>query len=153
MNKKKIERSIEKWNCLGKFGYGQGRAVAEFGADEIGKESVCHSVCPNSSQCRGMHRVSMDKRFPAIADIVKNTVVSASKAGLPVVPTVVMAMNIAVRQNNAEALRIQEGLKKYRVDSMTDHYIYGQFENLDNGLEKKDPNTQPVFLLSGAKLS
>lgn len=153
MNKKRVRKAIEQWKCVGHFGYGQGRALAEFGADEIGKEPICYEVCPKSSKCRGLHFIAMDKRFPSLGEIVRKTVTMASQTGLPVVPTVVSAMNVAVKRGNMEALRIQEGLKKYRVDSMTDHYVYGQFENIDNGIAKKDPETQPTLFLIGAKLS
>lgn len=153
MNKKKILKAIDKWNCFGYFGYGQGRAVAEFGVDEIGNESVCHKVCPKAEQCRGLHYVAMDKRFPAISEIVKKTAVLARQTGLPIVPSVTSAMITAAKMNNPEALRIQEGLKKYQVSSMTDHYVYGQFENLENGLEKRSPDTAPVLLLPSAKIT
>ena len=152
MNRNQVRKAIEAWNCLGHFGYGQGRAVAEFGAKKVGNHSVCHETCTKSAQCRGMHCVTMDNRFPLVADIVKKTTVMAKQTGLPIVETVVSAMNVAVKRANPEALRIQEGLKKYRVTSMTDHYIYGQFENLENGLAKKDPATQPTFLLASAKV-
>lgn len=151
MKKHKVRKAIESWNCVGKFGYGQGRAVAEFGQEEVGNESVCHNICPNSAKCRGLHTIRMDERFPEVADIVKKTAVMAKRTDLPVVETVISAMNVAVKRNSPEALRIQEGLKKYGVRSMTDHYIYGQFENLANGLDKKAPDTQPLFVLPSAK--
>lgn len=152
MNKKRVKKAIEQWNCLGKFGYGQGRAVAEFGEDEIGKQAVCYDVCPKSAKCRGLHYIEMDKRFPSLGEMVRKTAIAATHAGLPVVNTVVSAMNVAVKRGDLEALRVQEGLKKYKTDSMTDHYVYGQFENLDNGLAKKPPDTVPNLLLVGAKI-
>jgi|HubBroStandDraft_6_1064221.scaffolds.fasta_scaffold272977_2 hypothetical protein len=149
--KKQITKQIDSWNCLGYTGYGQGRAVAEFGADEIGSESVCHKVCPKSDKCRQEHYEKMDERFPEVAQIVRKTAVMAKKTGLPIVETVISAMNVAVKREIPEAKRIQQGLLKYRVETMTDHYIYGQFENLEHGLQKEPADTTPVFLLVSAK--
>ena len=151
MNKKKINKSIDEWNCVGHLGYGQGRAVAEYGQDEIGNHSVCHEVCPKADKCRAKHYTEMDKRFPEVANIVKKTVIMAKQTGLPIVNTVVSAMNVAVKRESPEALRIREGLKKYRVETMTDHYIYGQFENLERGLNKEAPDSKSVFLLVGTE--
>lgn len=131
---------------MGKFGYGQGRAVAEFGEEEVG-DGVCYKICPDTSECRAKHFDAMDKRFPDIAEIVKGTVSGAVKAGLPVMQTVVSAMNVAVNRHIPQALRIRQGLKRYKVEGMVDHYIYGQLENLDNGIAKRDPDTDPTFQL------
>lgn len=152
MKKHKIRESIPGWGCLGKYGYGQGRAVAEFGESAIGDRAICQDVCPKNQECSNMHYKMMDERFPLITDIVHKTVVSAKAAGLPVVNMVVSAMNVAVKRDNVEALRIREGLKRYNVDTMTDHYIYGQFENLERGYNRESPDAKPTLVLIGAKL-
>lgn len=147
MSKSEIRDAIKTWGCLGKFGFGQGKAVATFGEEKAG-EGVCYRVCPKSDECRDLHHDNMDILYPEVADLVKRTVINATQAGIPVMPTVVSAMNIAVKRKMPEAIRIRQGLTKYRVDGMVDHYVFGQLENLDNGVSGRSPNTKPVFLLS-----
>lgn len=146
MSKSLIKSSIKQWECFGRFGYGQGRAVAEFGEKESG-DQVCYKICPDSEKCRSRHLEIMDLRFPAVSGIVKETISGAVRAGLPIMQTVVAAMNVAVNREIPQALRIKQGLKKYQVSGMVDHYIYGQLENIDNGVSKKSPDVEPIFQL------
>ena len=135
---------------MGYFGYGQGRAVAEYGESAVADKAICFDVCVRSAKCREKHASRMDARFPELSQIVKKTIASAQQTGLPPVDLVISAMNVAVRRDSQEALRIKEGLKKFKVESMTDHYVYGQLENLDNGINKLSPDAKPLFILIGA---
>lgn len=150
MDKKKLLNAINEWQCTGYFGYGQGRAAAEF--KDLGEEPVCHDVCPRSLKCRKRHCERMDTRFPEVADIVKRTLAECQGTEVPIIEAVVWAMSLAAQRDNLEARKIQEGLKRFKVPVITDHYIYGQLENLDNGLNKKDPKTPPLLILVGAKV-
>ena len=146
----KIKKTLPKWECVGFFGYGQGRAVAEFGEDAVKGKSVCHEICSMSDKCRDSHAARMDARFPEVADIVKRTVATALGTGIPVVGLVVSAMNVAIKRESVEALRIRESLKRFEVDGMTDHYVLGQLENLDNGISKRQPGTKESLVLVGS---
>ncbi len=152
MSAKKIKKALPQWDCLGRYGYGQGRAVAELGEDEVGQTSVCEDVCPRIARCREKHVRTMDERFPSVSDIVKRTAATAKGAGLDTAQLVVAAMRVAARRDNVEALRIQEGLKRFGIggSDITDHYVYGQLENLFNGFNKKPADTKPDFILIGA---
>lgn len=142
MNRGEIRRAVGQWKCVGMFGYGQGRAVAEFG-EQAEDKLICHQLCPRTDKCQDKHRRGMDVRFPSLAQIVKKTAIEAQAAGRPLVKTVVAAMNVAVGTGNIEAIMVRDGLKRYSASGMTDHYIYGQLENFHKGLQKKDPK-EPI---------
>lgn len=152
--KLRIREKISSWNCFGYFGYGQGRAGVEYQKDELGNELVCHNICKKSEECHKQHCRNMDVRFPIVSNIVRHTlyeVKKVEKSEVSPVQAVVVAMTVAANRNEPEALKIKEGLKKFQVPVMTDHYMYGQLENLDNGLNKRDPRTPPSIMLIGNK--
>lgn len=145
--KQAIKAAVLEWKCLGYYGYGQGRAAATFGEEELGQTVVCHDVCPKAKECRQKHCVTMDKRFPTVAEIVRRTIFEVRGKNIDPVQAIVVAMGVAANRDEPEAKRIQEGLKKFGVPVITDHYVYGQFENLDNGINKRPPDTAPTLIL------
>jgi hypothetical protein len=151
IDKKKVLDVINEANCFGYFGYGQGKAATVLG-DELGETSVCFDVCPKSMKCRQSHCSRMDSLYPEVAKIVKKTIQECTESQVTPVEAIVWAMAYAASKDVLEACKIQEGLKRFGVNIMCDHYIYGQLENLDNGINSRDPQTPPVYVLVGAKL-
>jgi hypothetical protein len=49
-------------------------------------------------------------------------------------------MQSALERGIPEAVKIFDRLKAYNVETMTDHYVCGQFDNIQNGLEGKEPS-------------
>ena len=138
-DKNKIRQKITSWNCLGYFGYGHGRGVKDFGERCIGDKSVCRDVCEKTEQCRHLHHNKMDERFPAIAFIVRQAATTASDMRRPIVETVVAAMKVAESRKVEGTEEIRSIMKEFRVSEMTDHYVAGQFENIQNGLDGNLP--------------
>ena len=135
-------KTIPKWGCLGYWGYGHGRSVKEHGDKWFKDVSVCQDLCPNKDQCRRKHHVRMDNRYPEVAEIVHATAGHASKMKVAVVQSVIGAMNVAKSQGVAGTDEIRRVLDGFGVSDMTDHYVCGQFENIQNGLDGKDPELQ-----------
>ena len=138
--RRKIVKTIPKWKCLGRWGYGQGRAIKEHGEKWFGDLSVCQDLCPQATVCRQRHHMNMDQRYPEIALIVHKTATRAAQMKMPIVHSVIGAMNVAYAQKIDGAEEIKQILLDFRVGDMTDHYICGQFENIQNGLDGKDPD-------------
>ena len=133
---------IPKWGCLGRWGYGHGRSVKEHGEKWFKDVSVCQNLCPKSDACRQRHHLHMDQRYPEIAVLVHRTARRAKKMKAPIVESVIGAMNVAYGQKISGAAEIKMILSGFRVGDMTDHYVCGQFENIQNGLDGKDPGFQ-----------
>ena len=139
---RRVAKSIYKWGCLGYWGYGQGRAVSEFGEKWFKDLSVCQDLCPQGKRCQQGHHLRMDRRYPEIADLVHRTARHASKMKLPIVRSVIGAMNVAHSQKVAGTEEIRAILSEFRVAEMTDHYVCGQFQNIQNGMDSKAPDFQ-----------
>lgn len=149
--KQLIKAAIKEWQCVGYFGYGQGRAAATFGEGELGDVVVCHDICPKSDKCRQRHCKTMDEKYPIVANIVKRTLLEVKGQDISPVQAVVVAMTVSANRGEIEAMRIREGLKKYQVPILTDHYMYGQLDNLDNGLNKRNPEHIHPLVLIGSE--
>ena len=141
----RMKNAIPGWKCEGFFGYGHGRALAQYGSDRVGKKSVCVDLCPIKDACRTKHHERMDVRYPEIADIVHRSASGAAQAGQSVVRTVITAMRIAETRNVSGTKEIKSILSGFGVNEMTDHYMCGQFENIQNGIDRLPPtNARPV---------
>jgi len=139
--KRQIREAVEKWNCLGYLGYGQGRAVAEFGQKVMDGKSACYDFCTRANACRAQHHEKMDLRFPQLAQLVESTARIAKLRRLDIVKEVVTAMDQAVDMNHDEALEVKSTLERFKINTMTDHYRMGQFENIQDGLNKVNPGS------------
>jgi len=148
--RQKIKEKIPSWKCEGYFGYGHGRALREFGEGPLKNKSVCLEVCPKSDQCRSEHHRKMDERSPEIARIVSKVAAISQRLGRPVVKSVAAAMNVAEARKVPGTERIRKVLSGLRVVEMVDHYVCGQFENIQNGLDGVLP-TAECSLLSETK--
>ena len=136
--RRKLRHSIEKeWRCLGYFGYGQGRAVAELGEDGMRGKSACYDICQYQQLCNRRHHARMDYKYPQLAAIARQAFKAARESGGDVVVEVVEAMERSVELEVEEAVEVQGILKRFGVDAMTDHYRAGQCENIQDGLDKK----------------
>ncbi len=136
--RRKIRESIrDRWHCLGFFGYGQGRSVAELGEEALRGKSTCFDICKFKDVCNRRHHLRMDRRFPQMAAITAQAVALSQRNGTDVVEEVVTAVTRAAELEIEEALEVKAILKRFEVESMTDHYRAGQFENIQDGLDKK----------------
>ena len=139
--KRQIREAVEKWNCLGFLGYGQGRAVAEFGQKVMGGKSACYDFCTRANACRAEHHSKMDLRFPQLAQLLESTARIAQLRRLDIVKEVMSAMDNAVDMQHDEALEVKTVLERFKINTMTDHYRMGQFENIQDGLDKVPPGS------------
>jgi hypothetical protein len=130
----RIQKSIDKWNCFGYFGYGHGRAVNQFGESVVQNRSVCTSMCPSNNDCRAKHHAKMDLEYPDLARLVQGVVEKCQETKAPVVRMVVEAMAMAEANGIPSAVEVKKRLIQYGIEGMTDHYICGQFTNIQNGL-------------------
>jgi hypothetical protein len=89
--------------------------------------------------CRQRHHMIMDQRYPEIALIVHKTANRAAKMKAPIVQSVIGAMNVALGQKILGAEEIKAILAEFQVGDMTDHYVCGQLENIQNGLDEEAP--------------
>ena len=147
--KRQIREAIEKWNCHGFLGYGQGRAVAEFGQDLMGSKSACLDICTRANTCRARHHELLNQRYPQLSQLVESTARIAQLRRLNVVNEVVTAMDHAVEMQIDEAVEVKQILEKFKITTMTDHYRCGQFENIQDGLDKVPPGTNGTSKLLG----
>lgn len=136
----RIRKQIPSWKCKGYFGYGHGRGVREWGDKPLKEKSVCLDLCEQSEACRRIHHAKMDLRFPAVADIVYEAARVAHAMGRPVVPTVAAAVTVAENRKVKGTEEIRRTLNRLRVMDMVDHYVCGQFENIQNGLDGVAPD-------------
>jgi len=141
-HKKRIRGEIAKWNCFGYLGYGQGRAVSVFGEDRLNNKSACMDICTRASACRLAHHERMNVQFPQLAQLVESTARLAHVRRLNIVDQVVSAMEHAVDAGLGEAIDVKDRLAKFKVETMTDHYRCGQFENIQNGLDGISPEAR-----------
>lgn len=140
--RRQIREAIDKWDCLGHLGYGQGRAVAQFGEREMHGRSACLDICTRASACRLQHHSKMNERYPQLGQIVESTSRIAQQRGLDVVAEVMSAVGHAVDMGLDEALEVKRTLGLFKVSEMTDHYRCGQFENIQDGLNKAPPGSR-----------
>jgi hypothetical protein len=140
--KRQVREAIAKWDCFGHLGYGQGRAVAQFGEREMHGRSACLDICTRASACRLQHHDKMNERYPQLGQIVETTSRLAQVRGLDVVAEVVSAMGHAVDLGLDEAADVKRILGLFKVKEMTDHYRCGQFENIQDGLGKAPPGSR-----------
>lgn len=134
----KIRLRVLQYNCEGHYGYGQGKAIKEFGEEYLKGRSACNDICPKQEECRQAHYSKMDKKYPKVTELVREAVVTAKRSNQPIVQTVVVFMRAAAKDNLDEALLIKEELQRMGVEDMTDHYIFGQLKNIEKGLNGKD---------------
>lgn len=139
--KRKVREAIQQWNCFGYFGYGQGRAVSQFGETEMSGKSACNDICSRAVSCRSRHHDLMNERFPKLSNLVESTARIASIRNLDVISEVVSAMNYALESELDEAIEVKNILGMFQIETMTDHYRCGQFENIQDGLNKSSPGT------------
>ena len=151
--KRQVREAIAKWECFGYLGYGQGRCVGQFGEDYLGNRSACMDICTRASACRLEHHSKMNERYPQLARLVESTARIAESRQLDVVAEVVSAMNHAVELGLDEAGEIKRILGIFKIDSMTDHYRCGQFENIQDGLNKVAPGSRSAVAGLLAKAS
>lgn len=135
----RIRSKIPSWKCYGYFGYGHGRAMVEVGDKQIRGRSVCSDFCKEVDGCRAAHHSRMDARYPEVAKVVRETARAAEEMKRPIVSSVIAAMQVAEKRNVPGIGEMRRIISQHRVAEMTDHYTCGQFENIQNGIEKKDP--------------
>jgi hypothetical protein len=151
--KRQVREAIAKWECFGYLGYGQGRCVAQFGEGYVGNRSACMDICTRASACRAEHLNKMNERYPQLAVLVKNTAGIAEARHLDIVAEVVSAMNHAVELGLDEAVEVKRILGVFKIDTMTDHFRCGQFENIQDGLNKVPPGSRSAVAGLLAKAS
>lgn len=151
--KRQVREAITKWECFGYLGYGQGRCVSQFGDDYLPGRSACMDICTRASACRLEHHKKMDERYPQLAALVGNTARIAEARQLDVVAEVVSAMNHAVELDLQEANEVKRILGIFKITSMTDHHRCGQFENIQDGLNKVAPGSRSAVAGVLAKAS
>lgn len=134
--KRRVREAIASWDCFGRFGYGQGRVVAQYGDTYLAGKSVCESICTRGKECRRAHHARMDVRYPQLSQIVMRAVGTARAKSLDIVTEVVGDMERALALGVPEAQEIRQVLDRFSVKSMTDHYRAGQFVNLEAGLRR-----------------
>lgn len=140
--KVRIRSQITEWQCVGYFGYGHGRGVAEFGESNLRGKSVCMDVCKKQEECRRRHHLRMDSRYPQLNAIVAHAAKVATLNNRDLNGEIVEAMERAAELEVSEALEVKKINAQFGVGSMTDHYRCGQFQNIQNGLEKLAPNSR-----------
>jgi len=140
--KRQVREAIATWSCFGRFGYGEGRAVAQFGEDGMHGKSACADICNRANACRLSHRDEMNSRYPQLSQLVEATARIASIRGLDVSTEVIMAMRHAADMMLDEAVEVKRILGLFKVDDITDHYRCGHFENIHNGLHKASPTSR-----------
>lgn len=151
--KRQIRDAIADWNCHGFLGYGQGRAVAQFGEKEMHGKSACYDICTRASTCRARHHIEMNRRFPQLAQLVESTARIAQRRGVDVVSEVISAMDHAVDMEHDEALEVKRIIERFKIKTMTDHYRAGQFENIQDGLDKLPPGSAGKAAIAAKKAS
>lgn len=140
--KRQVREAIAKWECFGYLGYGQGRCVAQFGEGHMPGRSACMDICTRASACRAEHNIRMNQRYPQLAVLVKNAAGIAEARHLDVVAEVVSAMTHAVDLGLDEAAEVKRILGIFKINTMTDHHRCGQFENIQDGLNKVPPGSR-----------
>jgi hypothetical protein len=151
--KRQVREAIAEWDCFGYLGYGQGRCVSQFGESHVPGKSACLDICTRASACRLEHHSKMNERYPQLAQLVEKTARIAEQRQLDVVAEVVSAMNHAVELGLDEANEVKKILGLFRIDTMTDHYRCGQFENIQDGLNKDKPGARSSLASLLAKAS
>ena len=135
-HRRRVREATVKWGCLGYFGYGQGRSVAEFGDKAMKGKSACFDICKKSDACNLRHHARMDKIYPQLAAISEQAVKIAIRSRTDVAAEVVDAMQRAFDLGIDDAIEHKKVLDRYGVTAMTDHYRSGMFDNLQRGLDK-----------------
>jgi len=149
--KRRIRRAIDGWNCVGFFGYGHGRAAAVYGEDFLCGKSVCQDICKKVEECRRRHHLRMDSRYPQLCAIVAHAAKLAVTSGGDVNAEILSAMERATILEVEEAQEILQINRQFDVNLYTDHYRTGQFENIQNGIDRLVPtNKRPVPVLEQA---
>jgi hypothetical protein len=95
----------------------------------------------------------MNHRYPQLTVLVENTARIAQARQLDVVAEVVSAMDHAVELGLDEAGEVKRILGIFKINSMTDHYRCGQFENMQDGLNKVAPGARSAVAGILAKAS
>ena len=150
--KRQVREAITEWDCFGYLGYGQGRCVSQLG-DPIPGKSACFDICTRASACRLEHHNKMNERYPQLGQLVEKTARIAELRKLDVVAEVVSAMDHAVELGLDEAVEVKKILGLFKIDTMTDHYRCGQFENIHDGLNKDKPGARSALAGLLAKAS
>lgn len=137
--KRQVRDAVSDWKCFGYFGYGEGKAVNQFGENSMSGKSACSDICNRANACRAIHHNKMNERFPILGQMVEVTSRIATVRNLNVVDQVMSAMNHAIEENLPEAIEVKKILSIFKVSKMTDHYRCGQFENIQDGLNSASP--------------
>lgn len=138
--KKRVRSRIKEWGCHGFYGYGEGRAVADFGEDELRGRSACDDICTKRDSCRIFHHERMDRKYPMMAELVGKAALVAKYRGMSIDEKVSEAIEKAYESGASEAVDVISKLKEFNVTGYVDHYRSGQFENIQNGLDKVNLN-------------
>ena len=137
--KVKVRAAIDEWQCLGFFGYGHGRGAVQFGESALRGKSVCQDLCKKVDQCRHRHHLRMDARYPQLQAIVAHAAKVSAVNSTDLNDEIVGAMRRSVELDVGEALEVKKINAAFGVNEMTDHYRCGQFENIQNGVDRADP--------------
>lgn len=151
--KRQVREAIARWECFGYLGYGQGRCVAQFGEDYMPGRSACMDICTRASACRVEHRNKMNERYPQLTALLQNAARIAEARRLDVVAEVISAMEHAIELGLDEANEVKRILGLFKIETMTDHYRCGQFENIQDGLNKVAPGSRSAVAGLLAKAS
>lgn len=138
-HKQRIRAAIRDWGCQGYLGYGHGRTLAQYDEKLLRGKSVCLDLCTKMDSCRRMHHQRMDARYPHLSQIVGNALKVSSLHKTDPVSEIVGAMERSVELDLDEALEVKRVTEQFGVKGITDHYRAGQFENIQNGLDKVEP--------------
>jgi len=151
--RQQVREAIAKWECVGYLGYGQGRSVAQFGEKHMHGRSACMDICTRANACRLEHHNKMNERYPQLAALVESTARIARARHLDIVSEVVSAMDHAVELGLDEAGEVKRILGIFKINTMTDHYRCGQFENIQDGMNKVAPGSRSAVAGVLAKAS
>lgn len=140
--KRQVREAIDKWKCFGYLGYGQGRAVSQFGAQVMGDKSACGDLCSRANDCRMKHHEMMNERYPQLAQLLAATTRIAHRLKKNPDAEVLSAMHHAADLGMDEAVSVKHTLALFKVKTMTDHHRCGEFENIQDGMDKVAPGTR-----------
>ena len=139
---KNMRRAIRSWDCHGFLGYGQGKAVSMWGEEKLRGRSACIDICSEYQSCRRAHHNRMDHRYPQLAQVVAAAARTAQREKVGPLKQIMESLQRCHDLGLAEATEVKRIVKQFGVDSMTDHYRAGQFENIQNGLDGRRPDLQ-----------
>jgi hypothetical protein len=81
----------------------------------------------------------MDARYPQLEQITANATRQALLHQRDVNDEILGAMERSFDLEIDEAVEVKGILGGFQISTMTDHYRAGQFENIQNGIDKQEP--------------